>query len=399
MKDYLRIGTDYFKIVNKPDIHGNTYKTIIPWRRQTIVDDYGRSSLKKIKKYEGFTVKPAHNGYKPTIKNFYNRYNPLSHELKPDVDTNAFPYTREFLIHIFGKQYDLGLDYLTILWQFPTQILPILCLVSEERNTGKTTFLNWLKLVFEDNMTINKNEDFRSRFNSDWSEKLIIAIDEVLLDRREDSERIKNLSTAAVYKTESKGKDKIETPFFGKFILCSNNEKNFIFIDEKEIRYWVRKIPVLMEADPHFYDKLQKELISFVSYIATRKIKTPKKTRMWFTKEQIKTDALDVLIKGTKYSLEKELVLLLKELFEDFEQTELCYSLSNLLEFFKQSGQRTTRRELSQIINDKWKLHSKNSSYTWYRRFLQPEMSEWTIQATTVKGRFFTFRKEFIDTL
>ncbi|WP_233884038.1 primase-helicase family protein [Tenacibaculum piscium] len=91
-------------------------------------------------------------------------------------------------------------------------------------NTGKTSFLNWLKLLFQGNMTINKNEDFRSRFNSDWASKLIISVDEVLLDRREDSERIKNLSTAGSYKTESKGKDKVESNFFGKFILCSNNE-------------------------------------------------------------------------------------------------------------------------------------------------------------------------------
>jgi hypothetical protein len=56
-------------------------------------------------------------------------------------------------------------------------------------------------------MTYNKNEDFRSQFNSDWASKLIIAVDEVLLDKVEDSERIKNLSTARTFKTEAKGKD------------------------------------------------------------------------------------------------------------------------------------------------------------------------------------------------
>lgn len=399
MKDYIRIGTEYFKIVQKPDIHGNTFRSVLPWKRQAIVDDHGAKSLKSIKKYEGFTVKPAHNGYRQEIENFYNKYHPLSHKRVPNATPENFPVTKEFLTHVFEEHYDLAIDYLTILWQHPIQILPILCLVSEERNTGKTTFLNWLKLIFEDNMTINKNEDFRSRFNSDWSEKLIVAIDEVLLDRREDSERIKNLSTAAVYKTESKGKDKIETPFFGKFILCSNNENNFIFIDEKEIRYWVRKVQPIRELNPNLFEYLEKELMYFISFISTRRIQTAKKTRMWFTKEQIKTEALDVLIKGTKYSLEKELILLLKELFEDFEQTELCYSLTNLIELLKQSGQRSSRSELSRIINEKWKLESINSSYTWYRRFLQPEMSEWSIQTTTVKGRYFTFTREFIENL
>ena len=45
------------------------------------------------------------------------------------------------------------------------------------------------------------------------------------------SERIKNLSTAKTQKAEAKGKDKVEGDFFGKFILCSNNEDNFIKID------------------------------------------------------------------------------------------------------------------------------------------------------------------------
>ena len=43
--------------------------------------------------------------------------------------------------------------------------LPNLLLVSSERNTGKTTFLNLLKLIFGENVTFNTNEDFRSQFN------------------------------------------------------------------------------------------------------------------------------------------------------------------------------------------------------------------------------------------
>jgi len=40
-----------------------------------------------------------------------------------------------------------------------------------------------------------------------------------LLDKEEDAERIKNLATARRIKTETKGKDKVEQEFFGKFIL------------------------------------------------------------------------------------------------------------------------------------------------------------------------------------
>ena len=77
----------------------------------------------------------------------------------------------------------------------PQEELPILLLVSE-----KSTFLNFLKAAFQNNVTFDTNEDFRSQFNSDWTGKLLIMVDEVLLNRREDSERLKNLSTTLSYK-------------------------------------------------------------------------------------------------------------------------------------------------------------------------------------------------------
>ena len=278
-EEYLRIGTAYFKIVSKPNIDEEFKEVIIPWNRPTIVDDHGKDYLKNIDKYEGFIVKPSHVDYEPVFHKFYNKYLPLSHNLEIIYKEGSTPYTFKFLKHIFNDQLEIGLDYLSIIWNRPTQILPILCLVSEERNTGKTTFLNWLKLIFEDNMTMNKNEDFRSQFNSDWSQKIIVAIDEVLLDKREDSERIKNLSTSQTFKTEAKGIDKLETPFFGKFILCSNNENNFILIDEKEIRYWVRKIPTLENLDADLDIKMKEEIPQFIAFLNERKINSPKKNQ------------------------------------------------------------------------------------------------------------------------
>ena len=59
-------------------------------------------------------------------------------------------------------------------------------------------------------------------------------VDEVLLNRREDSERLKNLSTTLSYKVEAKGKDRDEIAFFAKFVLCSNNEYLPVIIDAGE---------------------------------------------------------------------------------------------------------------------------------------------------------------------
>ena len=156
--------------------------------------------------------------YRQVIDNFLNLYEPIGHQPKE----GDFSHIQALVYHIFGEQYELGMDYLQLLYLQPVQKLPILLLVSEERNTGKSTFLNFLKAMFRNNVTFNTNEDFRSQFNSDWTGKLIIVVDEVLLNRREDSERLKNLSTTLSYKVEA-----IAEPQ-GGFGTVEKSEYNFI---------------------------------------------------------------------------------------------------------------------------------------------------------------------------
>lgn len=391
--EYLRVGTEYFKVCKVPLLSGDFVKTLIKWSKGEIITDHGKEYLQNIKKYDGFITIPDNINYEQEIKGFYNQYERLTHSLKQGL----FPKTREFLKHIFGEQYNLGIDYLSILWQKPTQVLPILCLVSEFRNTGKTSFLNWLKLIFQYNMTINKNEDFRSRFNSDWASKLIIAIDEVLLDRREDSERIKNLSTANTYKTESKGKDKIETNFFGKFILCSNNEENFIQIDEKEIRYWVIKVNPFEKEDVDMLDKLKNEIPQFLFFLNKRKIQTDRQTRMWFTKEQIYTPALAKVVKGNKTFLSKEIKEILIDDFIAFEVDVLKYTSTDLLEKLLKGSIRTTRFKVSDSLKVDYGLETTNGTYKKYHFSINTNQKK-IVDYETHKGRYYKFhKKDFIE--
>ena len=395
MKEYIRVGTEYFKEVLCPLMSGDNIKSLIKWNKATIIDDFGKDSLKVIKKYETFCTFPSHINYQREINNFYNKYEPLSYCVSEKGDWENI---KLFLQHLFGKQYELGLDYLTILWKHPSQILPILCLVSVERNTGKSTFLNLLKLIFEGNMTINKNEDFRSRFNSDWAGKLIVAVDEVLLDKKEDSERIKNLSTSNHYKLEGKGVDKVEIEFFGKFILCSNNEENFIKIDDLEIRYWVIKVNPFAKENPDLLEQMRKEIASFAYHLTHRKIETQRTTRMWFTKEQIYTKALDVLVRGNRTSIEKEIEEFLIDQFCTLELDELYYTTKDLHEQLNLANIRVGKNYVSKIITENFKLEPKNSSYNFYSLDLSTMNSgKWSVYTESRKGRFYTFKRdEFI---
>lgn len=250
--DYIRVGTTYYKLVKKREDTGQTHIVLKPWSLPILKMDFLKKELKNIKKFDGFTIEPAHVNYRRECGNFYNRYEPISH-VPCEGD---WSHVSTLIRHIFGEHYELGLDYLQLLYLQPKQLLPILLLVSSERGTGKTTFLNFLKEVFQENATFNTNDNFGSRFNSDWDGKLLIMIDETSLNRREHSERLKNMSTARSFKSESKGKDKMEMSFYGKFVMCSNNESRPLYIDKEEIRYWVRRVKRLESDDTNFLEKL-----------------------------------------------------------------------------------------------------------------------------------------------
>ena len=401
---YLRIGTKYHKKVLEPLHSGDKLEKLIGWSRSELELDHGKEFLKKIPRYDGFCLIPTHDDHEEVIDSFYNKYEKLSHK----ESKGEFAKTELFLKHIFEEHYIIALDYLTILWRYPTQTLPVLALVSKEKGTGKTSFLNWLKLIFEKNMTINSNADFDSRFNSDWTNKLIIAIDEVMLNSKQHTEKLKQLATAKSIKSEAKGKDKNETIYFGKLILNANDEEGFIRTDDQEMRFWIRKVKPLSQSqfvvkensndestnygNPNMLEELLEEIPAFIYLLSKREIVNPKVTRMWFTKEQLHTKALEVLIRGSRSSLYDEIHFVITELFEMHDVPELQFSAKDLVDvLLYNSYKNVSSSNVSETLKKEFELTAKNSSYTKYHHISGQDK---TFSATeNAKGRFFTFKR------
>jgi hypothetical protein len=389
--EYLRIGTTFYRRLCQPLASGQSVEVLKPWQVECIKQDHGKDFLSTIPKYAGFCMVPSHMDYKQEINGFYNCYHPFPHQLIAGQPTKILV----FLNHIFGEQLKLGIDYLKILLLNPLQILPILCLVSTERNTGKTTFLNFLKALFGENMTINSNEDFRSNFNAEWASKLIIGVDETFLDRKEDSERIKSLSTSQFYKIEAKGQDRQEILFFGKFVLCSNNEDSFIQIDAGEIRYWIRKLPTLKQDNNQLLEELKKEIPFFIHYLVNTPYSTISKTRMWFTPEQIKTSALESVKRYNRNKLEVEMGLILLSILDTIDNVkEVCFCIPDMQSWLLQKGFRGyDAGSVKRVIQEVWKLKPSGNSnaYIQYRMTGDGKLYEFKH-----KGRFYTASVEMI---
>ncbi|WP_339666692.1 primase-helicase family protein [Maribacter arcticus] len=386
---YIRVGTSYYKKVQAPTIAGHFNEILVSWSIETIRQDHGKSYLSKISKYDGFTCIPNHIDFKQEYKGFYNIYSPLSKTPKE----GSIETTLNFVKHIFGKQYELGLDYLQLLYVRPIQVLPILCLVSKERSTGKSTFLKWLKEIFDNNLTYLTNDSFSSQFNSDWANKLLICIDEVLFNKEELTERIKYLSTTNINKLEAKGKDKREVEFFGKFILCSNNEDNFIKIDANETRFWVIKVPVLEKEHTDYLEKLISEIPAFLYFLEHRQISTRHLTRMWFTPQQIKTIALKKLVQHNRNRVEKELASIILSVVEKFDLEEVHLCPIDALHALNKTRVKTDLTQLRRLLKKDWKLKNQDNSNK-YQKFTI--WSDGDMNLADAKGRYFTIEKPFL---
>lgn len=392
---FVRIATTYYKTVMRPNAMGELSECRMPWSIEAIRQDYGKDFLANIPKYDGFCCVPAHIDYKPVVGTFLNRYSPISHIPMP----GEWPTIEALVRHIFGSQYDLGLDYLQLLYTIPLQKLPILLLVSEERNTGKSTFLNFLKALFEANVTFKTNESFRSQFNSDWNGKLIIVVDEVLLNKREDSERLKNLSTTYRYKMEAKGQDREEVSFFAKFVLCSNNEYLPVVIDPGETRYWVRKIERLQHDDTAFLDKVRAEIPAFLHHLSARQLSTTEKSRMWFDPALTDTEALQRIIRANRNRVEIELAELLMDIMVTKNVDSVSFCMNDILNLFDYQRVKADRTALRKVIQECWKLSpAPNSlSYTTYQ--IGVFLNEPAYVESRKVGRFYTVTRQMLDNL
>lgn len=305
INDVVRVDGKFYletRIPSFRDLEGRI--TLKPISRQDIMDDYGTEAPRKLihRKYISFVNIPSHTHFQQVIGNCWNRYSRLSYE--PEEKGGSWLHIDALLHHIFDASgmYELALDYLTIMYQKPEQQLPILCLVSKEGSTGKTTFLKLLEAMFEENAAVDLSDaELSAQFNTVTSGKLIIGIDETAVgDNKRITEVLKRISTSDVTYTEAKGVDKVKEDSFTKIVLCSNNETHFAHIKPDEQRFWIIRVPVLTneekEATPNLKAYLKQEVPAFVSFLNSRGIQSKNVSRMWFAWSQYHTEAFDKLI-------------------------------------------------------------------------------------------------------
>lgn len=384
-KNYIRVGVDYFKRIVTTTAKNATEIEIVRWSEKNIKDDFKGSKdfLKSIAKCDAFTNVPENDPkkYRRFIVSrkdgvesiLYNRYEPVSHEPK-EGDWNTI---KKFLHHIFDYRnlseetlFEFGLDYIQQLYVNPTQHLPILCLVSSERGTGKTTFLNLLQDIFCENMCTLDSQRLMSNFNGHWAGKLVVSVDESFINMDEKNgagNKLKMIATNDTIPIEMKGVQASEVSNFSKLILCSNDEFNFVKIDMEENRYAIIKVnPLTGEDDPHIRSKMKAEIPAFLQYLKNRRMYYTERSRLWFEEKVYETPALQTIKERTENMLVKNIKDVIREQFFIQKRDNIQLSLRVITQLVQDQYRFAEKMKIAEYLRDHGWKPGNATVFTYY---------------------------------
>ena len=349
LKDYVAIGSEIVLVTQEPipNAQGQSIE-FYPISDKVINARHGEGTSKRIYQYRhyvDYTIRPQHEDYSQEVINpsgykFFNLYSPLCYQPIESKWPTIEKLLRQITKNYGEEYYQMLLDWITLTYFKPMQFLPIIMLVSKERGTGKTSFLNLLKYIYGNNAVIGGNDLIMSKFNSLLAGKLIVGVDESCLgDNKDVGESLKYMSTSKTMHIEKKGKDKKEVPAFCKFVLCSNEVKKGVFIAKDEIRFWVMRLSPWDESeyDRDFDDKIEEEIQGFLFSLKQRWERNEmfvkeKEHRMWFAPSRLENEDLKTMMAGTGSNFEGSLFTYMEEMFKDTGKLKLCFDVAYIYE-------------------------------------------------------------------
>lgn len=408
-QQYVRIGINYFKKTFALMTNNQIEENLELWSKGAICDDFKKSKLflDSIEKYDSFTNIPENDPdkYKRTIivgrdgmvSKLYNRYSKVPHT----PEEGSWQTINKLLHHIFNytnltgeSLYEFGLDYLQLLYTQPLKHLPILCLVSKERGTGKSTFLDLLKSIFADNMRILDSSRLMSPYNGHWAGKLVVAVDESFINMDEKNgagNKLKMIATNATIPFEEKHKNAGEIPNISKLIMCSNDEFNFVKIDKEENRYCIIKVePFTGDTDPHMVKKMLEEIPAFLYFLKHRQLYYPERSRLWFDERLFETEALLKIQERTEPMVVKQIKNAIKDQFYWLRTENVRLSANVLFELIRRKYNKIRITDVKEWLMDNG-YRTRNASKFYYK-------FEADYESQTSTERFYTFSaKDFMS--
>jgi|GEM_PF-1614632 len=414
-KYYKRIGCDYYRIIEKLDEHDKAMMELVPWKESIINKDYVnrgyRNFYDTIETFDAFDTAPAHHDdYKPFIETetgrLYNRYKPLSRQ----PQKGSWDTIKGYLQHIFTERivqsidedgkvvgespaWIAYMDYWTVMYRFPLVRLPGVALVSAKKKTGKSKLLELNCAMWEGNATMLGNDELNDDFNGDWVSSQFAGVDETLLDKKHQQEKMKRRITGFREQMRTMYKDRERTKLIAKFHFTSNNVDNFINIDDDEFRYWIIEVGDPKRKDNKLLQKMIAEIPALFHELKTRTIVHPDIGRLWFADSVLETDARKNVASNSKGWCENDIRGWLQDKFYNTRWPELYFTVTQVANGVNDNnGTKYRRSEFTRVLKSVMKVEERFKSLTQpmdpTQRAMHKKLGE------EDKQRWFLFRAE-----
>ncbi len=389
---YVRVGTSYFKVIPKKNRWGGEEQNLVTWKKEAMTDDHGKGVFKLVPKYDDFVIVPDNKNYAHVHGDCYNLYSPFPHKpFKYAVKPEDIPQSLTVIRHIFGDQFELGLKYMKVLYERPNQMLPIITLVSKEKGTGKTTFLNWMYILFGQNVTTVNPENLNSEFNSSYAKKNILLFEEMFAEKSAAYQKVMALTTGKMITYRDLHASGVSIPFFGKLIFCTNKVRDFMRIDSEENRFWIRYIkPVATKKNIGIENNLLEEAEKFIKYLDQLPPIDYDRDRLVFTLEDIRTEHLDDVKEESKSGLCKEIEIQLQHFFDNCQDDEFRATAKDLKEKWFAGDHKTSIAYIRKVLTQEMELAPEK-----LQRYVPFNKLEFGGFGTEIVGLPFKFQRKF----
>lgn len=367
--NYLYVSNKSFKIIYENNSKGFPEPVRDPRGLDTIKREMKRAGLKgndleeallKIPTYEGFANEPDFLDYKKEIvvKERY-RYLNLSYPVPHQPEEGEWPSIQGFLRHIFANKgddkFEVGLDMIQLYYTRPKQKQRILSLVSKENETGKSTFLQLLREMFGQNMSIIGNAEFQSQFNP-WITKSILGIDESRIGTDSIS-MIKSLVTNNYVRLNDKNVPAKDIINYSKLVMTTNDIFDFANIGEQENKWFVVEVSPITKRDAELPQKMFAEIPAFLHFLLHRNLRYyTTQSRFAIPDEVVRTEALGRLKQSSKPILQRLVEDYVAGIFKEFEfpNDEFRIDAKRLHEeiFDGRSDYRFTKHDLAAVLKN-----------------------------------------------
>lgn len=347
---------DFYIESNSFDLQGRPKRVVNRIAERTIKNKYGKQVSEGIDYFESECYIPQHSNYQSRIGGSKNLYSPLNIEAKEgDISTWL-----KLIKHIGQDQYDLLMDYLIVMFSYPIEKLPILCLVSEENSTGKSTFSNKLAYLLGRNAGFYSQSDLESQFNVWVMNKL--AVFEEISDTKKVAGKLKDISTSQQTTVNRKGMQQFQFEPCVSIIINSNNVETCLQLNENDSRYFVLKVPPISKEDydKDFESKLDKEAPAMLWHLLNTKPMIKRQSRMWFPLEMLRTKQLDVIVEANKTELYHSIKIIIDELEGEAETIHLRIKDLQTLLKDKYSGS-----QISTCLRTEFKMRPTQKTISW----------------------------------